>query len=101
MARALQVIVLADCIRKVCRRTHEDDALPTILLPPSHLLDQHEFNTLECYIRGGIRVNGNSRSEQSVDFRQDMGHGNLKYGKGIAEHLINYLTKIENLIYLG
>lgn len=82
---------LADCIRKFCLSTYEDDALPTILLPPSHLLDKNQFNTLECYIRGGIRVNGNSRSERSVDFEQDMGHGNLKYGKGIAEHLLNYL----------
>ena len=83
---------LPDCIREVCRRTTEDNTLPSILLPPSHVLDKHQFNTLDSYIRGGIRCNGKSRINGSdADFNDDMTHGNIKYGKEIAAHILAHL----------
>lgn len=84
---------LADCIREVCHRTTEDDAMPSILLPPSHLLEKHQFNTLDTYIRGGLRVNGNARLDgHDADFNEDMEHGNAEYGKEIAAHILDHLV---------
>ena len=84
---------LADCIREVCRLTHEDDATPSIILPPRHLLEKHQFNTLDSYIRGGVRVHGESRADgHDADFNEDMGHGNTEYGKEIAAQTLDCLV---------
>ena len=84
---------LADCIREVCRRTADDDSMPSVLLPPQHLLAKHQFNTLDSYIRGGFRINGESREDgHDTDFNEDMGHGNAEYGKEMATHVIDCLA---------
>lgn len=81
---------LADCIREVCHRTIKDDAMPSILLPPQHLLAKHQFNTLDSYIRGGLRVHGGARADgHDADVNKDMGHGNAEYGKEIATHILD------------
>ena len=85
---------LADDIREICHRTTEDAAVPSILLPPSHLLEEHQFNTLDSYIRGGVKVNGESRAHDThADFNKDMVHGNIEYGKEIAAHILNFFSK--------
>ncbi|MBD2551084.1 hypothetical protein H6G65_16120 [Microcystis elabens FACHB-917] len=84
---------LADCIREVCHQTAEDATTPSILLPPQHLLVKHQFNTLDSYIRGGVRVNGISRADgHDADFNEDMSHGNAEYGKEIATHILDCLV---------
>ncbi len=84
---------LANCIRQVCHKTIENDAVPSILLPPQHLLAKHQFNTLDSYIRGGLRVHGGAREDgHDADFNEDMGHGNSEYGKEIAKHVIDCIV---------
>ena len=88
---AIKTSCLVGRIRKICRQSEEDETCPSFLLPPPHLLEKHQFNTLDAYIRGGVAIKGNSRAADSNDYVADMDHGNAEYGKEIARHVLGFL----------
>jgi hypothetical protein len=85
--------LLASLIRNICAKTILDESAPSILLPPSHLLTANQFNTLDAYIRGGLRVDGRPRDSSDPNFEDDMGHGNSLYGQEMGRFLLDYFNK--------
>ena len=83
---------LSGQIRDYCAQSLIDVSGPAFLLPPEHLLSMSGFNTLDQYIRGGVRFDGTfRRSGTDVDFAGDMEHGNFNYGLEIASILVAYI----------
>ncbi len=83
---------LANLIRQCCSESFESQG-PSFLLPPAHVLTQHEFLTRKEFMRGGVRVDGRVREEaMDTDFAEDVAHGNTKYGIEISKLVINRLS---------
>lgn len=85
---------IASLIRKACHNSLADSSIPSYLLPPPEVLTASGFNTLDQFIRGGIRYDGRVRTvEHDDDFEEDMVHGNSEYGKRMAMVLLDYLKQ--------
>lgn len=82
---------LVATIRNCCSETVDDPSVPTFLLPPAELLNSIGMNTLDIFIRGGMRMDGNSRTSSSNDYRRDMSHGNASYGSRVVLALLQAL----------
>lgn len=83
---------LSGQIREYCTLSLMDESRPAFLLPPEYLLTQSGFNTLDKYIRGGVRFDGTLRPVGvGVNFTGNMEHGNSDYGKAIAAILMAYI----------
>lgn len=78
---------LVRIIRQCCFASCNTNHLFDILLPPPHLLCHHQFNTLDKYIRGGLRLKGVSRSSDHVD----MSHGNSAYGLEMSSLILEHI----------
>lgn len=89
-----KALEIASLIRKACHDSLADSSMPSYLLPPPDVLTASGFNTLDHFIRGGIRYDGRVRTmEHDDDFEDDMVHGNSDYGKRMAMVLINHLNQ--------
>lgn len=89
-ADSIESSCLVSRIRNICHQSEQDETCPSFLLPPSHLLEKHQFNTLDAFIRGGLRVNSNTYVATSGHYLSDMGHGNAEYGKEMAKHILDF-----------
>jgi len=90
---AVRASFLVKSIRNICSETLLDQSTPSILLPPPHLLTSDQFNTLDTFIRGGLRVNGHQRSATHSDFETDMIHGNALYGQEMGRLILDYVNQ--------
>jgi hypothetical protein len=84
---------LVNTIRNICSETLLDQSTPSILLPPPHLLTPDQFNTLDSFIRGGLRANGRQRGADDPDFETDMVHGNSLYGQEMGRLILDYVNQ--------
>ena len=86
---------IASLIREACHDSLKDPSIPSYLLPPPEVLTSSGFNTLDQFIRGGVRYDGRVRTiDNDEDFEDDMVHGNSDYGKRMATVLLNYLEQL-------
>ena len=90
---AARASFLVNSIRNICSATLLDQSTPSILLPPVHLLTSDQFNTLDTFIRRGLRVDGRQRGAADPDFEIDMGHGNSLYGQEMGRLILDYVNQ--------
>ena len=83
---------LAALIRDVCRASIDDPLRPSILLPPPHLLERHQFNTLDVNMRGGLSIRGQSKNPDA-QIALDPRHGNALYGQAMGRLVLDYIDK--------
>lgn len=77
-------------IRKICDDLLTEPGIAKILLPPEHVIGKIGFNTLDRFMRAGVRFNGAPRKSNDRDFAKD-DHGNREYGIEISRMLIEFL----------
>lgn len=83
---------LVQFIRQCCIERCSANDPYDILLPPPHVLCDHQFNTLDKYIRGGLRLKVVSRSSDNTD----MSHGNSAYGSEMSALILAHIKNNAN-----